>query len=66
AKMILRENKKEAQKLLEEAERQFMEYLSTYRQWKEVIERFTYVSEQEIDGYLGETKNLLKELSSPR
>lgn len=60
AKMIMESNPQEARKLLEEAERQCEQYISTYRQWKEVMEQFTYVSEDEIRRYLDETRHLLK------
>jgi O-antigen ligase len=61
-KMILRKNPREAKRFIEEAVKQFEEYLSTYRQWKEVIERFTYVEKEEIEKYLSESKRLLKML----
>jgi hypothetical protein len=61
-KMILRKNPREAKRIIEEAVKQFEEYLSTYRQWKEVMERFTYVEEKEMEKYLWESKRLLKML----
>jgi tetratricopeptide (TPR) repeat protein len=61
-KLMLKEKPREARKLLWEAKRQFEEYLSTYRQWKEVMEKYTYVEEGEVEGYLLESKKLLKNL----
>ncbi|MBC7329074.1 O-antigen ligase family protein [bacterium] len=61
-KMTLRKNPREAKRIIEEAVKQFEEYLSNYRQWKEVMERFTYVEEKEIEKYLLESKSLLKML----
>lgn len=61
-KMILRKNPREAKRIIEEAVKQFEEYLSTYRQWREVMERFTYVEEEEMEKYLWESKRLLKML----
>ena len=61
-KMILRKNPREAKRIIEEAVNQFEEYLSTYRQWREVMERFTYVEEKEMEKYLWESKRLLKML----
>jgi len=61
-KMILRKNPREAKRIIEEAVNQFEEYLSTYRQWREVMERFTYVEEEEMEKYLWESKRLLKML----
>jgi putative inorganic carbon (HCO3(-)) transporter len=61
-KMMLRKNPKEARKLIGEAVKQFEQYISTYRQWKEVMERFTYVEEEEIEKCFSESKRLLKTL----
>lgn len=62
AKMRRNSHPQEAKNLLMEAKRQFEEYLATYRQWKEVMERFTYVEEGEMEGYLGETERLIRAL----
>ena len=61
-KLMLKEKPREARKLLLEAVKQFEEYLSTYRQWKVVMEKYTYVEEEEIERYLLESKKLLKNL----
>ncbi len=62
AKMMKEVNREETRKLLEEAERQCREYLSTYGQWREVMKRFTYVSEEEMRKHLEEIKELLRNL----
>lgn len=62
AKMRRRHNPREARELLEEARRQFEEYLATYRKYREVMEKFTYVDEEEMERYLGETEELIRAL----
>ncbi|MBC7328230.1 O-antigen ligase family protein [bacterium] len=59
---MMRNNPKEAKRLLEEAKKQCEEYLATYRQWREVMERFTYVDEREMEKVLKEILELRKKL----
>lgn len=63
AKMMLKEGKKEeALRLLEEAKREFEDYLAIWKEWREVMEPFTYVEAEEVRMHLQETKSLLRTL----